>query len=91
MYLLPHDKARHVGEAVAMVVAETLEQAQSAAEQVVIEYEVLPWVADSAAAAEPDAPRLWDELPNNILVDTCFRRCRGDRRSFRLGARMSSR
>jgi carbon-monoxide dehydrogenase large subunit len=70
--LLPHDKARHVGEAVAMVVAETLEHAQSGAENVVVDYEVLPWVADSLAAVEPDAPRLWDELPNNILVDTFF-------------------
>jgi carbon-monoxide dehydrogenase large subunit len=70
--LLPHDKARHVGEAVAMVVAETLEQAQSAAEQVAIDYEVLPWVADTSEAAEPDAPRIWDELPDNILVDSTF-------------------
>jgi len=70
--LLPPDKARHVGEAVAMVVAETLEQAQSGAENVVVDYDVLPWVADSLAAVEPDAPRLWDELPNNVLVDTFF-------------------
>jgi carbon-monoxide dehydrogenase large subunit len=71
-HLLPHDKARHVGEAVAMVVAETLQQAQTAAEHVSVEYEVLPWVADTALAAEPDAPPLWSELPNNVLVDTCF-------------------
>src|SRR5271169_925373 len=70
--LLPDDKARHVGEALAMVVAETLEQAQSGAENVAIDYEILPWVADSQAAVEPDAPRLWDELPNNVLVDTFF-------------------
>ncbi len=70
--LLPADKARHVGEALAMVVAETLEQAQSGAEQVAIDYDVLPWVADSEAATALGAPRLWDELPNNILVDTFF-------------------
>jgi aerobic carbon-monoxide dehydrogenase large subunit len=70
--LLPEDKARHVGEALAMVVAETLEQAQSGAEQVAIDYEVLPWVADSQEAVRPGAPRLWDELPNNVLVDTFF-------------------
>ncbi len=72
--LLPEDKARHVGEAVAMVVAETLEQAQSGAEQVAIDYEVLPWVANSEEAVKPDAPRLWDELPNNVLVDSLLRR-----------------
>ncbi len=70
--VLPTDRARHVGEAVAMVVAETLAQALSGAEQVAVEYEVLPWVADSEEAAKPGAPRLWDDLPNNILVDTFF-------------------
>jgi len=70
--LLPSDKARHVGEAVAMVVAETRDQAYAAAEVVDVTYDVLPWVADTAAAAEPDAPRLWDELPDNILVDSSF-------------------
>ncbi|MDB5599045.1 MAG: coxL2 [Xanthobacteraceae bacterium] len=70
--LLPADKARHVGEAVAMVVADTRDQAQAAAEAVAVEYEELPWVADTLAAAEPDAPRLWDELPDNVLVDSSF-------------------
>jgi carbon-monoxide dehydrogenase large subunit len=70
--LLPADKARHVGEAVAMVVAETRDQALAASEVVDVTYDVLPWVADTAAAADPDAPRLWDELPDNILVDSSF-------------------
>jgi carbon-monoxide dehydrogenase large subunit len=70
--LLPADKARHVGEAVAMVVAETRDQAQAAAEQVMVDYEELPFVAATSAAAEPGAPRLWDELPDNVLVDTTF-------------------
>ena len=70
--LLPDDKARHVGEAVAMVVAETLAQALSGAEQVVVDYEVLPWVENSEEAAKPGAPRLWDELPSNVLVDSFF-------------------
>ena len=70
--LLPADKARHVGEAVAMVVAETRADAQTAAENVNVDYEELPWVADTAAAALPDAPRVWEELPDNILVDTDF-------------------
>lgn len=73
--LLPHDKARHVGEAVAMVVAETLAQAQDAAEALVIEYEVLPFVLDQREAFEKGAPAVWDEIPDNALVDTWF----GDR------------
>ncbi len=72
---LPADKARHVGEAVAMVVAETLAQALDAAEAVVVDYEVLPFVLDSRASATPGAPAVWDELPDNICVETFF----GDR------------
>ena len=49
--ILPQGKVRHVGEAVAMVVAETREQALDASEAVYIDYEPLPWVADSVAAA----------------------------------------
>jgi carbon-monoxide dehydrogenase large subunit len=71
-HLLPTDRVRHVGEAVAMVVAETRQQAQNAAELVMVDYDLLPWVADTAAAAAPDAPRLWDALPDNILVDSIF-------------------
>lgn len=70
--LLPADKARHVGEAVAMVVAETKDHALDAAEAVEIEYEELRWNADTAKAAEPGAAVIWDEVPDNILVDTVF-------------------
>jgi carbon-monoxide dehydrogenase large subunit len=80
--LLPADKSRHVGEAVAMVVAETRDQAYAAAEAVDVTYDVLPWVADTAAAAEPDAPRLWDEIPDNILVDSSFGDVEGTEASF---------
>src|SRR3989442_8487340 len=54
--LLPIDKARHVGEAVAMVVAGTKDQAMDAAEAVQVEYEELPWVAHSTDALAPGAP-----------------------------------
>src|ERR1700736_6121731 len=70
--LLPGDKARHVGEAVAMVVAERRAQALDAAEAIAVEYEELPWVAEATAALEPGAPALWDEAPDNVLVDTTF-------------------
>ncbi|HSR55786.1 MAG TPA: xanthine dehydrogenase family protein molybdopterin-binding subunit, partial [Alphaproteobacteria bacterium] len=73
--LLPADKARHVGEAVAVVVAETREKAMDGAEAVMVDYEELPWVSHSEDAMEDGAPLVWDEAPNNILVDTTF----GDR------------
>ena len=69
---MPADKVRNVGEAVAMVVAETLPQALDAAEAVEIEYEQLPWVASSEGALSPGAPAVWDEVSDNVLVDTMF-------------------
>ena len=50
--LLPADKARHVGEAVAMVVAETKNQAMDAAEAVEVDYEELPFVIHSEEAMQ---------------------------------------
>jgi carbon-monoxide dehydrogenase large subunit len=73
--LLPADKARHVGEAVAMVVAETKAQAMDAAEAVIIDYEELPFVIHSEDAMQPAAPKVWDEVPDNTPVETWF----GDR------------
>ena len=70
--LLPADRARHVGEAVAMVVAETQAQAQDAAEALEIEYEPLPFVTNGKEAASPGAPAVWDELPTNVCVETFF-------------------
>jgi len=80
--LLPADKARHVGEAVAMVVADTRDQARAAADAVMVDYEELPWVADTSAAAEPDAPPVWDELPDNVLVDSSFGDAEGTAAAF---------
>src|SRR5262245_52717793 len=73
--LLPADKARHVGEAVAMVIAETKPQALDAAEAVAIAYEELPFVLHAENAMAPGAPRVWDEVEGNIPVETWF----GDR------------
>src|SRR6202034_1694182 len=70
--LLPADKERHVGEGVAMVVAETKAQALDAAEAVEVSYEELPFVLHSENAMRPDAPAIWDEVPNNVPVDTPF-------------------
>jgi len=70
--LLPHDKVRHAGEAVVMVVAESQAQALDAAEAVAIEYEELPCVTHSEDAMKPGAPVVWDEISDNILVDTRF-------------------
>src|SRR5262245_14913029 len=70
--LLPADKARHVGEAVAMVVAETKAQALDASEAIEVDYEELPFVTHSEDAMQPDAPAVWDEVKDNIACDTWF-------------------
>ncbi|HXH62943.1 MAG TPA: xanthine dehydrogenase family protein molybdopterin-binding subunit, partial [Gemmatimonadales bacterium] len=73
--LLPADKVRHVGEAVAMVVAESRERAIDAAETVAVGYRELPWATHSEDALASAAQPVWDEAPDNVLVDTTF----GDR------------
>lgn len=65
---------RHVGDRVALVVAETLAQAKNAAELVTIDYEPLPAVT-LKDAVKPDAPKVWHDAANNIS----FTIERGDR------------
>jgi carbon-monoxide dehydrogenase large subunit len=67
-HVLATDRVRHVGAAVAFVIAETIAAAKDAAEKVVVDYAPLPAVIDATAAVEPDAPRLYDDLPN-IMID----------------------
>jgi carbon-monoxide dehydrogenase large subunit len=67
-FVLATDRVRHVGAAVAFVIAETIAQAKDAAEMVVVDYQPLPAVIDATAAVAKDAPRLYDDLPN-IMID----------------------
>ena len=74
MFTAPHyplapEKVRHVGEAVAMVIAESVAEAKDAAELVEVDYELLPVVANTAAAAEKNAPRLFDDARTNVCLD----------------------
>jgi carbon-monoxide dehydrogenase large subunit len=66
---LPTDKARFVGEAVAMVVAETVHAAKDGAEAVAIDYEELPAVVETIAAARQDAPRVHEAARTNVCFD----------------------
>jgi len=70
--LLPADKARHVGEAVAIVIAQTEWQAQDAATAVEIEWEELPFVLGQDDAIMAGAPTVWSEVEGNVLVDSRF-------------------
>jgi aerobic carbon-monoxide dehydrogenase large subunit len=68
-YPLPADRARFVGEPVALVVAETIAAAKDAAELVEIAWEPLPAVVRAADAIAPGAPILWDEVRDNVCID----------------------
>jgi len=75
-YALSIDRARHVGEAVAAVIAITPEIAADAAAEVVVDWDPLPVVVDMLKAREDGAPRLFEDVANNI--DHVWARKRGD-------------
>ncbi len=62
-------KVRHVGDPVAIVIAESREQAQDAAELVAVDYEVLDAAVDMLKAVADGAPQLFEDVPNNIPFD----------------------
>ena len=69
MPVLATDRVRFVGEAIALVVAETLVQAQDAAEAVEVELDELGSASNIESAMAADAARLYDEVPSNIALD----------------------
>ena len=66
--LLAHELVRFAGEPVAAVVAKSRIAAQSAAEAIAVEYEVLPSVIDPIAATKKGAPAVWTEAPDNVVA-----------------------
>jgi carbon-monoxide dehydrogenase large subunit len=67
--LLARTKALHVGDGIAVVIAETQAQAKDAAAMVEVEYEELPAVTDISEALKDGAPQLHDGVPNNRIFD----------------------
>lgn len=67
--LLIADKVRHVGDGVAIVIAESRAIAKDASELIDIDYEVLPAVANPAKAAQPGAPLVHEDAPGNLAFD----------------------
>ena len=66
---LATDKVRYVGDAVAIVVAESRSLARDAAEAVAVEYDELPAVTDAVKALEAGAPQIHPEAANNLIYD----------------------
>jgi carbon-monoxide dehydrogenase large subunit len=73
-YALARGTVRHVGEAVAAVIAQTRVQAQDGADALDVDYDPLPVVVDGREAMREDAPQLHEAAPGNV----CFRFARGD-------------
>ena len=71
-HALATDKVRFVGDPVAFVVAETVNQAKDAAEAVEVDIETLPAVTDPEQAVNADAPQLYDDVPGNVSLDYHF-------------------
>ena len=67
--VLAATKVRHVGDPVAIVLAESREQAADAAELVAVDYEVLDAVVAATQATAEGAPQLFDDVPNNTPFD----------------------
>ena len=68
-HALAHERVRYVGEAVAAIVAETLEQARNAAEAISVDYDELPMVVHLEDATAAGAPLIWDDLGDNIAAE----------------------
>jgi CO/xanthine dehydrogenase Mo-binding subunit len=66
--LLAHEIVRFAGEPIAAVVATSRVAAQTAAEAIAVEYEVLPSVVDPLEATKPGAPVVWANAPDNIVA-----------------------
>ena len=62
-------RVRHVGDTVAMVVAESLAAARDAVERITVDYQPLPAVVDTTQALLPGRPAVWDEHPLNLCFD----------------------
>ncbi|MDN7177444.1 xanthine dehydrogenase family protein molybdopterin-binding subunit [Caballeronia sp. SEWSISQ10-4 2] len=73
--VIAHTKVRHVGDQVALIVAESVKEAKDAIDLIEVDYDVLPAVVDTATAADPGQPQVHDEAPNNL----CYTWGHGDK------------
>jgi len=67
-YPLSIDRVRHVGDPVAVVLANSRYDAEDAAELVEVDYDPLPPLASAEAALDPDAPQVFDDIEGNVVV-----------------------
>lgn len=72
---LATDFVRYVGDPVAIVIAQSQEQAEAAGEAIILDIEQIPPVVDALEAASDDAPQVWPDIANNL----CYKFEKGDR------------
>ncbi|WP_407491928.1 xanthine dehydrogenase family protein molybdopterin-binding subunit [Pseudooceanicola sp. MF1-13] len=70
--ILAEGKIRHVGEIIAAVVADSIEEARDAAEAIVVDYDELPAVINMKDAVKDGAPKVHDDLTSNLCYDWGF-------------------
>jgi carbon-monoxide dehydrogenase large subunit len=86
--ILAKDVVRHVGDAIAFVVADSLELAKDAAESLSVDWQELPHVVGAVAALKPGAPKVWADRPNNLAFETEAGDARATKEAFSKAARV---
>ena len=80
--VLARDVVRHVGDAVAFVVADTLERAKDASEAIAVDWQPLPHVIGAMTALAAGAPKVWPERPDNLAFATEVGDAQATRQAF---------
>jgi carbon-monoxide dehydrogenase large subunit len=88
--ILAREQVRHVGDAIAFVVADTLDQAKDAAEAIAVEWTPVPPVIGAVAALAPGAPQVWPERPGNLAFETALGDAAATTKAFAEAARIVS-
>ena len=86
--ILPRDEVRHVGDAIAFVVADTPDRAKDAAEAIAVDWQARPHVVGIAAALKPDAPRVWPQHGSNVAFDVALGDQEATARAFAQAAKI---
>jgi carbon-monoxide dehydrogenase large subunit len=86
--ILAASEVRHVGDAVAFVVGDTVEQAKDAAEAIEIEWEPLSHAIGADAALRDGAPLVWPQLRSNVAFETTMGDGRATEQAFARAARV---
>ncbi len=86
--ILAVDIVRHVGDAIAFVVADTLDKAKDAAEAITVDWQPLPHVIGALAALNPGAPQVWPDRTGNLAFETEAGDARATKAVFAQAARI---